>query len=215
MRGLATLFLGREPAIEEITKVLVVCSSDVHRFPRILASVQERFLRAHLTYLVPKEFVHHLPNGVDLRLISDLKTSPIRRSREIRSRHFDVTVLMLTGDPVFRKAKIWAAFTNYRMLFVYNENGDSFACGGHNRMALVRHLGWRLTAKGVPSLAKTLLSVLLFPLGLIYLLHFACGALLRRRIHEARNLENERREESLIRYPDTDEARRERGPSPG
>jgi hypothetical protein len=185
MRGLTTIFFGRDLAAEDVSTVLVVCSADLMRFPQVLAAVQQRFPKAHLTYIVPREYLRFLPEDCDFRLISELKKSTLRTWREIRSRKYDVTVLMLTGLPVFRKAKLWALFTNYRMLVIYNENLDYFSCGAANRMTLVRHLKWRLTEKGVPSLATSLLTILLSPLGLIYLLFFTGRVLLRSRLRNA------------------------------
>jgi hypothetical protein len=181
MRGLTTIFFGRDLAAEDVSTVLVVCSADLMRFPQVLAAVQQRFPKAHLTYIVPREYLRFLPEDCDFRLISELKKSTLRTWREIRSRKYDVTVLMLTGQPVFQKAKLWALFTNYRMLVVYNENLDSFSCGTGNRMALIRHLRWRLREKGVHSATATILSLLLSPLGFIYLLCYTGRGLLRRR----------------------------------
>lgn len=183
MRGLASIFFGRELAPEQISTVLVVCSADLLRFPQVLAAVQQRFPRSHLTYIVPRDYLRFLPEDSDIRLISDLKKSTLRTWWEIRSRKFDVTVLMLTGQPVFRKVKLWALFTKYQMLCVYNENLDSFSCFAANRSAVVRHLKWRLTEKGVPSLAASLLTILLSPLGFTYLLCFAAKTLLRGRLN--------------------------------
>ncbi len=215
MRGLATLLFGRMFGLKEAAKVLVVCTSDASRFPHILGSVRERFSNAQVAYVVPEEYMQYLPEGADKIRISDLKASPLRRSWEIRSRRFDVTVLILTGEPVFRKAKVWAAFTNYRMLLVYNENGDSFSCGADNRMALVRHLRWRLTEKGVPSVAKSMLSVLFFPLGFLYLLFFTSRALLRRRVHMGDNLADEGQYESSSRSHREDKSVQKSGNSLG
>jgi hypothetical protein len=182
MRGLASILFGRELAPEEVSTVLVVCSADEQRFPPILAAVQQRFSKAHLTYIVPREWTRFLPPDADRHLVSDIKRSPLRVLERIRSRRYDVTVLMLTGLPVFRKAKLWALFTNYRVLVIYSENIDFFSCGAANRRAIIRHLKWRLTEKGVPSLAAGLLTILLSPLGLLYLLFFTGRVLLRSRL---------------------------------
>jgi hypothetical protein len=182
MRGLASILFGRELAPEEVSTVLVVCSADEQRFPRILAAVQQRFPKAHLTYIVPREWTRFLPPDADRHLVSDIKRSPLRILEEIRSRKYDVTVLMLTGLPVFRKAKLWALFTNYRMLVIYNENVDFFSCGAANRRAMIRHVTWRLREKGPPSLTATFATILLSPAGFVYLSLFTCWAILRRRL---------------------------------
>jgi hypothetical protein len=182
MRGLASIFFGRELPPQEVSAVLVVCSADSARCPQILPMVQRRFPQAHLSYLIPQEYAGLLRKDAEKHLISDLKTSVLRVTREIRSRKYDVTVLMLTGQPIFRKAKLWALFTNYRTLLIYNENLDSFCCVSENRMGLIRHAKWRLREKGFPSPVATSFALLLSPVGFLYLLSFTSMALVRSRL---------------------------------
>lgn len=182
MRGLASILVGRELPAQEVSAVLVVCSADNARCPQILALVRQRFPKAHLTYVIPREYAGVVPEDAEKHLISDLKTSVLRVSREIRSRKYDVTVLMLTGQPIFRKAKLWALFTNYRMLAIYNENLDSFCCIRDDRMGLFRHAKWRLRQKGFPSLVASFLAIVLSPIGFLYLLSFTSRALIRSRL---------------------------------
>ena len=128
MRGLRSIFFGSGLAADEMSTALVVCSGDAVHCPQILSHVRQRFPKAQLTYVAPQEYVQFLPQGADVRLISELKKATLQTSKEIRARKYDITVLMLTGQSIFRKAKLWALFTNYRMLLVYNENIDSFVC---------------------------------------------------------------------------------------
>jgi hypothetical protein len=182
MRGLASIFFGRELPPQEVSAVLVVCSADNAHCPQILPMVQRQFPQAHLSYVIPEEYAVLLRKDSEKHLISDLKTSAFRVTREIRSQKYDVTVLMLTGQPIFRKAKLWALFTNYRMLAIYNENLDSFYCGSKDRMGLIRHAKWRLRGKGFTSLLATSFSLLLSPLGFLYLLCFTSTAVMRSRL---------------------------------
>ena len=101
MRGLASIFFGRELPPQEISAALVVCSADNARCPQILSVVQRRFPKAHLTYVIPEEYVSFLPEDAEKYLISNLKTSVFQLSRKIRSRKYDVTVLMLRGSLSF------------------------------------------------------------------------------------------------------------------
>jgi hypothetical protein len=175
MRGLASIFFGRELLPQEVSAVLVVCCADSTRCPQILPLVQQRFPQAHLSYVIPQEYGGLLRKDAEKYLISDLKTSALRVTREIRSRKYDVTVLMLTGQPIFRKAKVWALFTNYRTLLIYNENLDS-------RVGLIRHAKGRLKQKGFTSLVASSFALVLSPLGFLYLLSFASMALVRSRL---------------------------------
>jgi hypothetical protein len=179
MRGLASIFFGREVPAQDVSAVLVVCSADKSRCPQILPLVRRRFPKAHLTYVIPGEYAGFLPEGAEKHLISDLKRSVLRVSREIRSRNYDVTVLMLTGQPYFRRAKVWALFTNYRMLIIYNEKLESFCCAGNHWMHLVRHARQRLREKGFPSLVASSFAILLSPIGFLYLLCFTSTVFVR------------------------------------
>lgn len=172
IRGLATILFGNCPIPEKNPKVLVVCSSDENLFPGILDSVQNYFTGAQFTYVAPAEYIHTIPDGSDVILLSDLKTSIFGTLLKVRARKYDVTVLMLTGRPVFRKTKLWALFTNYCSLMIWNENRDCFFCGSKSHRTLLGHLRWRFGERGIVSVGSLILKFLLFPLGIFYLIMF-------------------------------------------
>lgn len=195
MRGLATIFLGRALPSEEVSSALIICSTDTVCCEQIIPLVQQRFPEAHLTYIAPKEYVRFLPEDAEKISLVDLKRSTLRTSRKIRGRKYDAVVLILTGQPIFRRAKAWALLTNYRMLVIYNENLDCFYCGSDNPMNLVRHLKWRFREKGLSSVAASVLSILLYPLGFLYLLCFTSSVLVGSRLRRgAVHLERERQQ---------------------
>jgi len=141
--------------------------------------VQDRFPKAHFTYIVAAELERFLPAEADRINAADIKVSPFRVLRKVRASKYDATVLMLTGQPIFQKVKFWTLFTNYRVLVVWNENLDYFSCCKANRRAPIAHVKWRLREKGIPSFASGILSILLSPLGLVYLLLFTAWTKLR------------------------------------
>ena len=181
MRGLMTFFLERELGADNVSTALVVCTSDAFHCPQILSHVQQRFAQARFTYVVPHDYKRFLADGADIRLISELRKATLRTWWEIRAQKYDVTVLMLTGQPIFRKTKLWALFTNYRMLLVYNENMDSSTWCRTNWRVVLGHIRWRLTKKGFPAFTACVLTVFLFPLGIVYLLVYTSWAIYRSR----------------------------------
>ncbi len=164
-----------------MSTVLVVCSGDAWHCPQIVAHLQNRFPKAQFTYVAPRAYLQFFPDGADVRLTSEIKKAPFRSSRNIRRQKFDVTVLMLTGQPSFRRTKLWALFTNYRTLLVYNENIDSSTWCRANWRVVLGHIRWRLTEKGFPTFTAGVLTVFLFPLGIVYLLVYTSWAIYRSR----------------------------------
>jgi hypothetical protein len=172
LRGLATLFWGRNIPDGELSKILVVCSSDDLNFLKILASVQNHFTKGHFTYIIPDQWRRFLPDGAESVSVSDIKSSPVTNLFKLRSRKYDATVLMLTGRPVFKKVKLWSILTNYRCLMIWNENLDYFPCCAENRHISLMHIKWRLAEKGIISPKSHLLNIILSPLGFLYLLYY-------------------------------------------
>jgi hypothetical protein len=187
VRGLASIFFGRDLTPDEVSTVLVVCSADWQCFPEILSAAQKQFPGARFSYVVLEEWAQIIPEGSERFLVSDLKKRPLQILRDIRSRKFDATVLMLTGHPVFRNVKLWALLTNYRVLVVYNETNDRNALASTRHGEILRYLVWRFRKDILPSLKAWSLAVLLFLPSLIYLLFYTGSVFLRmkmRRTHE-------------------------------
>ena len=172
MRGLSTLFWGRNIPTNDLTNLLVVCSSDELNFPRILQSIRNHFSHCHLSYVIIDAWRHFLPDDAKIVSIKEIKSSPFSSLFKQRSRKYDATVLILSGRPVFTKIKWWSIFTNYRCLFIWNENLDFFSCCANNRKILFGHLKWRLREKGIVSFKYVFLSIFLSPFGFLYLLFF-------------------------------------------
>ena len=182
MRGLLTILPGKELSGDAVSTVLVVCTGDALHCPQIVAHLQNRFPKAQFTYVARREYLQFFPDGADVRLTSEIKKAPFRGLWNIRRQKFDVAVLMLTGQPGFRGPKLWALFTNYRTLLVYNENIESSTWCRANWRVILRHIGWRLTEKGFPGFTVSVLTVFLFPLGIVYLLVYTSWATFRSRI---------------------------------
>jgi hypothetical protein len=185
MRGLVTILMGSELTSAQVSTVLVACSCNVEHCMKILARVWKRFPKARFTYIAPKSYVRFLPEGANIDLVSEIKKNGVKKLREIRRRKFDVAVLMLTGQPVFGKIKLWMLLTDYRLLNVYNENFDVISCTGANLKYLLHHLKWRASEKGIPITPANLLRVLTFPLALAYLLSYTAWVTLRSRLRPA------------------------------
>jgi hypothetical protein len=174
MRGLASIIWGKEQS--RISEVLVICSADEDCFPAILSEVQKHFADARISYVVCNEYLRLLPTDANLYLITDIRKSFLRKLREIRSIKYDVAVLMLTGKHVFPKIKLWALFTNYQMLYFYDETLARFLCCGKNSTELLSKI---LIDLRIPPFPSGLLSIFLSPLGLLRLLFFTAHMKLR------------------------------------
>lgn len=186
MRGLLTLILGKEIPLESLRTALVVCTADENTLPSILDSLQYGMPWMQFTFVAPEAYRSFLPPEADVYQLVELKRKKRHYLKQVRARRFDLTVVMLTGAPIFRKAKLWAFLTNYRLLMVYNENLDSFCCSREQVGTLARHLRWRLRERGWPdtpvSAGQRLVRYLIVvPMAFFYLSAFAALLWLRQK----------------------------------
>lgn len=187
MRGLLTLLLGPEIPKEEIKTFLVVCTAEPAICTHILDRVRLRSPQAHLTYVAPESYRALLDDGGHLYSIEEIKRRKLHSLLLIRQQRFDATILMLCGGSIFRKAKLWAFLTNFRVLIIYNENLDSFACTRAHRTNLFAHSLWRLQEAGCPTSINQVIQrsvrYVFFPFILLWLLAFAALVYTRRSLN--------------------------------
>ena len=144
MRGLLTLLWGINPPKEQVRKVLVVCSGELNLCVRMVDHVQQQYPNAQFTYVAPGSYVSFLCLTGCVCTIAELKRRKLRSLLSHRRQQYDVTVLMLSGAPIFRMTKLWALLTNYRVLMIYDELLDFFPCTPRYHSKVLSLLLWRL-----------------------------------------------------------------------
>ncbi len=177
MRGLLTILLGSEPQPNEVNKILFVCTAEPELCKSISAQIQHRWPAAELFFVAPESFRPLLGAPAKTYAIEVLKKNKLGSLLEIRRQRFDATVLLLTGTPMFRKLKLWAFLTNYRVLVIYNENADSFCCVRGRWYHVLRHMAFRAWRHDWPNstlnMVRWLAGKLALPFVLCYLVLFA------------------------------------------
>ncbi len=176
MRGLLTILLGSEPRPSEVNRILFVCTAEPELCKGISAQVQQRWPAAGLSYVAPEGFRPLLGSPAKTYTLEALKRNKLRSLLEIRRQQFDATVLLLTGKSIFRKVKLWAFLTNYRLLVIYNENADSFCWIRGHWSHMWRHMARRVWVHGPRSTSEMVrwsVGWLAWPFVLLYLGLFA------------------------------------------
>jgi hypothetical protein len=114
---------------------------------------------------------------------ADYGTPGLRRQllRELRARDYAYAGMICAAEPVMNKWKWWLALRVPAKFFVINENGDYFWLNRKNRKAMRHFVLVRLGLSGAGAL-HTLGRLLVFPLGVLYLLLYATVVHLRRAI---------------------------------
>jgi hypothetical protein len=97
--------------------------------------------------------------------------------RKLRREHFDVVVVLFTGDPSYWKIKYFAFLLGARHTVIFNENDDCFFFSWGTWLSL---LAYRMGARSRPGsqpqwtyrarfFAVCLVKALLFPLRFVWL----------------------------------------------
>jgi 2-polyprenyl-3-methyl-5-hydroxy-6-metoxy-1,4-benzoquinol methylase len=146
MRGL----LGFLSAPERETRpqtVLFVATSLPETTERIFARAYGEFVGADFTVIAPDAYHSLFPDRVSFLSNEEIKSHWWRLTRRIRKTRVDVAVIILDGRPVFRLPKLWSFLTNYRSLWVYDEDGRRTAFQISSSRHLMKHLWSEIRGK--------------------------------------------------------------------
>ncbi|HEU0121296.1 MAG TPA: hypothetical protein VFQ91_12280 [Bryobacteraceae bacterium] len=99
---------------------------------------------------------------------------------ELRQRHYSITGIVCSGEPIMTKWKWMLALRLPGKVFLLNENGDYVWVDRGHLSILIQFLLVRLDLAGAGAVL-TLGRILLFPLSFFYLLAFAGVVHLRRK----------------------------------
>src|SRR5579872_2403907 len=146
MRGLFSFF-SADTGFSDFHTALVVLSADPDTAKWALTATRTRFPYLHFTFVAPEAYRAMLPPESGLVSLEQAKRSPLRFVREIRSRNFDLCIVLHPGRPSFRKAKILPFFVNARRILIYNEEGEFIPLSRHHSAHLFRHFGSRAARK--------------------------------------------------------------------
>jgi len=105
-----------------------------------------------------------------------------RLYRELLARRPSVLVMICSGEPILMKWKWALAFRLPVKLLVVNENGDYFWFDRRNWRTIRHFILFRAGLSGSDAV-RTISRVLVFPLTLAFLLLYAAGIHLRRRVY--------------------------------
>ncbi|RPI10071.1 MAG: hypothetical protein EHM65_08490 [Acidobacteriales bacterium] len=104
-----------------------------------------------------------------------------RLYRELLDSQPSVLVIICSGEPIMTKWKWALAFRLPVKLLIVNENGDFFWCDRSNWRVIRRFILVRAGLSGGDAV-RTIGQILIFPLTLSYLLLYATGIHLRRKL---------------------------------
>jgi len=161
MRGLLTL-LTKETSLRQYRSGIFVASAAPDLVKKILPAVQTDLPDITLAHLAPMAYAGLFSGGETIWL-EDVKSAPLSFLRELRRRGFDLVILVLPGNPTFRKLKLASFILKPRRFIIYNENADVLIVD-RARWKDLRQLVLRRTRMYYPG------SLVFFPFGLLYLL---------------------------------------------
>jgi hypothetical protein len=162
MRGLLTL-LTSENNLRRYRSGIFLASAAPELVKRVLPLIQQEMPDATFAYLAPMAYAPLFSSGAETVWLDDVKAEPVRTLLGLRRRKFDVVVLLLTGNPTFRKPKLASLVLNPNRFVIFNENADVLIAD-RRRWNGLRRLVVRRTKM------YYLGSLLFFPFGLLYLL---------------------------------------------
>lgn len=172
-RGILSLLLNPPANERSFRKGLMILSCSEHNALRI-----REFARQRDTHIDWEILYRYDPTGVfkgEKLLLSSDAMSLIKKLtllKELRSRKYDVVYVAWTNEPSYSFLKVFALFSNFGYLRVFNENLGAFYFIRSNYKNWKRHLLWRSQSQSEVKLffLNTLSWIFLFPLGLLYLL---------------------------------------------
>ena len=160
MRGFFSLLTQERDASDYQTGIFVA-SSDPDITTLGLTALEERLKYVSLSFVAPTSYRNLIPPRSEFLALETLKTRGFRAIRDLRARQLDFCVVLLTGQPTFRKAKIAALLLKTRRLYIFNEECELVALDRSHLGYVFWHLSLRFGRK---------VKKLLFPFGFLYLL---------------------------------------------
>jgi hypothetical protein len=182
MRGLLNLLTNDVGSKDHSTGVFVT-TAEPTVISVIVSQLSEQFPNINFTYLMPQAYPDSLRSCGKTLYFEDLKKAGIRSFINLRRSRFDVCIVVLAGNPSFRKWKLVAFFTNVRRIFIYSDDHTFYALDRAHWRTFYRHLASR-HRRWLNS------SLLFFPIGFLYLLARTGWILYRGRF---RNLNTKRK----------------------
>lgn len=108
----------------EPSTVLFIATSGRGVVDKVFSRASLDFPSMKFTVVAPSSYRSLFPSTVHFISNRELKSAVWTLTRRLRRSRFDLTILTLDAQPIFRRAKIWAFLTHYRNLWIYDGNGD-------------------------------------------------------------------------------------------
>jgi len=169
--------LTREDDLKKYGKGVFLATADPRLVSNVLSLVRSQLPNANFTYIAPESYRDLICFPGETICFEELKHSPLRSLRRLRSKRFDACVSVFAGGPAFRKWKLVPFLLNVRRIVVCNESGDSFPLDRAHWRNLYRHL--KLRRQQWPNS-----SLLFVPFGFCFLLARTAWLIGRARLHK-------------------------------
>jgi hypothetical protein len=144
MRGWLSLFTNdTDPTAYK--SGLFLASAEMDVITKVRPSMAKQWPRVNFTILAPQAYADEFRAEPEVLWLEQVRSTPLHTLRSLRSRKFDLCVVLLPGRPTFRKLKLSALFLNARRVIIYNENGDSIGMDRAHWKSLGAHLMNRAT----------------------------------------------------------------------
>lgn len=189
MRGVPALLLGSFPAVDTLHRGVVIISGPDDRGERVLMRLRE--WTPGTSWQVVKRG-EPSPKGLEgtTRFTTDVRTAVQQWGliRELRSGRFDVAVGVWDGTAGYGMLRCLPFLLNARSVLIFNENIDAFYLLARNWKHLRDH--WRSRRSGRPRaevlqyLGRMISSLVLAPLGMMYVLIKVSYLVIRKYIRE-------------------------------
>lgn len=174
MRGLLSVFRGSFPDLSTIRKGIVVLSCSTAVGTRIVTRLTAWLPLVQWTVVQRGE--HPFPVKVHKTLNTQQAETFVQQLhllRALRRESTDLVVVAWTNEPSFRRLQWLGLMAGGKSILVFNEHAEAFFLVRANFGVIVRHWAWRKGIQGLDfskAMIRSLLRVMLFPVGLLYLL---------------------------------------------
>jgi SAM-dependent methyltransferase len=126
---------------DTITRTVVFIATSLPEVARkVFLRAWRDFPSADFTVIAPSRYRSLFPDQISFFSNEEIKSKCWGLTRQLRKMRTDSAVAILDGRPIFRLPKLWAFLTNYRSLWVYDENGDRILFHFSSTRRLLKHL---------------------------------------------------------------------------
>jgi SAM-dependent methyltransferase len=151
MRGFFSFF-SKESDLRRYRTGVFVATAENDVIAKILPALPKRFPQVSFTFLAPQAYAELFSSVGETVWIEEIKSKPVRWLASLRSRKFDLCVVLFTGRRTYRKAKFAALLLNARRTIAYDETGDSFELDrAHWKLLVTRIAPWKFFSRSEPS----------------------------------------------------------------